>query len=523
MITIANIPKKFHWLGNKNNFIAYCRNYSCTGQFAKYQFLINPALPVGSIIKVDVDGRSLFFKQQASASSDFYTFRTAEDFCNKLSNCFYLSDFTFTVQNSNPIVLTVEAKERGKHEFAISYMGSNVSKIANRFEIKNTSLVAVANVSYITCEYSYNGVDMAVLPNYALAAWWETESAKTPMFFLSPDESGAVSVDPAVVRSLISSPHLPALNANLVPQRILAATKYRLAFAELYGETPTINTVLRLDWRYGFDGKVSENRNSRDLPDWEDAFADLTVNNSNNIVRVIGRDNGKQIHVNQSKPEYIYILVANESLTDNDTVKVSIKSVSTMTDRSNTKVVEQHELRNNSVYVVNINADNDNVAYRNITVSTSAVCFETTIIVKPDFENQYLFLMKNSYGLMSCFASDGISVKKSAEIEKFSYDGTNVFSASNPAELFSASFVLRKAEAERLNGFSFCDTYMAVNGRWVKIHISTDSLEVLNSEDDIVELSLSFSLSENIDRREFVNVVAIDRTDIVALDSIIKI
>ena len=524
MITITDIPKKFHWLGNKNNFIAQCQNKHNVGQYATYQYIINSAVPVGSIIKIDVDGRSLFFKQRKARSNDFYNFVSVTDFCDKLFDCYYLSEFLFTIEvRSSDFVIHVQAKERGKHSFSISYMGTGVAKIANRFEIKSSALTAVKDASFITCTYSFDGADVGFLPNYAVGAWWETETTRTPMFFLNPDERGVVSVGSAVVRSLITTPHLPTLDANLVPQRILAATKYRLVLAELYGETPTINKVDRLEWRYGFDGTASEHRSVADLPSWEDANMNTPINNERNIVRVIGRDNMKQISVLKSKPEYIYILVANASLSDDDFVNVSIKSFSTFTNGSTSEIVETHKLKNNSVYVVNINAYNDGVAYRSVAVKTSVACFETTIVIKPDFENQYLFLLKNNFGIFSCFASDGIAVKKTAEIEKFSYDNTNVFSASNPAETLSASFVLHKAEAETLNSFSFESAYMAVNGRWVKIFINSDSIEVLNSEDDITELSLNFSLAEDIDRREFEKLNAVDKNSIVDFETIVKL
>ena len=462
--------------------IVRCSNVESVGRFAMFEYAIISTIPKHTAIKIEVDGKTVVFSQKIfDVSDDIYSFVDTIGFCEKLKDCFYLKDFDIAVSyGSDNCRVLLTAKHRGLHSFSMSAVNGD----------NNT-------VSLIS---SYAGMDVATLPGYTVMAWWESERSETPQAFFYPDKNGMVYIDSEVASSLISEYHTPPVALGMVPKQMFVLFKYRINIAEYYGSPAVINRVVQSDWMYALDGYLSDNSADSDTPDWLDIL-NLPVNNSHGVVRIIGRDTGMEVYANRSKPEYVYLLVVDTALADDATVNCYIKCDNVDSDGVVSTSSSKFDLKNNSIYAININADNKGVAYRKMSIGTTRECFNTTVVMTPDYENQYLFLFKNRYGIASCIASHGIKVEKQADIEKHHYSGMIRTSASNVREHFTAMFTLNKRTAEEFYRYDFGNAYMAINGRWEKLQVYTDTIEGLDSDNDISEVSLQFSFCDIIDKK----------------------
>lgn len=498
MINILDKPKKFHFLGNNPTIILKCWNVASSGSYAKFQYLIDSAIIDGTMIAVVVNKKEIVFTK-GTASNNFM-FSSNVDLITKMKNCFYLQDFDISYSyynDSDNIIATFQSKERNEYSFEMFECSKNEAFFLSKIKYNGKSF-AIKTIGSCVSEISrYSGQQKVFYDSYTVAAYWETRSTKTPMAFFSPDKNGIVKIKSSLVESMMGEYHCPIFNLSEEPKRIYVDEKYRVVFGEHYGNPVILQNLQQTEWFYALDGQLTDDFANADMPDWTDSRPDTKINSTENIVRIIGRDTDKNIFVNKSKPEYIYIMVSNESIGDNEDVKVSISMKSIMSDESLTDETNSYSLKNHCIYVFNANANNNNVIYRKISVKTSVECFSTTLIIKPDFYKQFYFLIKNRYGIASVFVSDKLSIEKNVDIENYTIGKRLLNDYFNMKESFKTRLTLKKEEAKEFNSCDFKNAYMEVRGVWKKININTSNIAIDDSDNDMSELEFEFSFHEN--------------------------
>ena len=506
-VTLISSPFRWSWARNRNFFRFRCSYDTSIGSYANSAWLFRPldnkVTTLRFVALID-ERRYTFFG--SSDDDGAWSFTSLSDLLSKLASNYYISQLftlSYTLNDDQSVALAVNALSPGSHSFVLFFESADGSRISD------TSLLLPG--------HNHPGTDPTRRTNYSLAVALDVlsnncnnvASHSTGWMFFQPDPDGYLDVPLDMLASFIPQPDIPAaaepLGLTLLTNLFL---KYRIRYAECWGDTPLIQSVTTSSWFYAIAGEVSDYYHRLNLPDWLDHFPSdqlSTVGGTNvTCFRVIGEDDNLSIDIHASQPEFLTIFYLNASEAINSSVSLRLRVVKTAPDGTSTTSWSVFTVRNGNFYRLSVGPvalSATTSAYYSVTLfpAGNTPQFSRTYRLIPDFYSQHLFLLQNQWGILSSFVAASMAVAAVTEGESVLIQHRHHISLSDRYQSFTAtSAALRPVEARRLaRSLASAYHYYFNAGAWQPIAIQPASLTFLNDDEDLLTLQFSFRFVDN--------------------------
>lgn len=508
-VTLISSPFPWSWARNRNFFRFLCSSSLSVGTSSNSAWLLDPifSLRIDHLRFVVLIDEHRYTFSGVLLGGGAWTFTSLSDLVDKLSTNYYISQLftiTYTVRNDQSIAVAFNAVAPGCHTVDLFYESTDGTRLSN-------------DEAGIHPGHNTPGTDPTSRSNYSLAVALDVlsnncnsvSSHSTGWMFFQPDPDGYLDVPLDMLASFIPQPDIPAaaepLGLSLLTNLFL---KYRIRYAECWGDTPLIQSVATSPWFYAIAGEVSDYYHRLNLPDWLDHFPSdqlSTVGGTNvTCFRVIGEDDNLSIDVHASQPEFLTIFYLNASEAINSSVSLRLRVVKTAPDGTSTTSWSVFTVRNGNFYRLSVGPaalSATTSAYYSVTLfpSGNTPQFSRTYRLIPDFYSQHLFLLQNQWGILSSFVAASMAAAAVAEGESLHIRHRHYVSVSDRYQSFTAtSAALRPVEARRLaRSLASAYHYYFNAGAWQRIAIEPASVTFRNDEEDLVTLQFSFRFVEN--------------------------
>lgn len=481
-IAIQSQPKLLTFVGNQHAYSLACSPQSAPATAASVSLRLNlmssQYLPAFTII---LDGISLpFVLSSAATAADAYLFSTPSDLVAKLSNNFYLAPlFTASLQDLGATQrVTLSAINPGFVDISVTDVSANL-------------------VDYLSVQ---QGSDTVTPDNYSVLARFElADGTLLPWCRYSPF-NGQVSVSTLPLADYFPVPDMPV---SAILQQLAIPLKYRLQFAESYGNPAIVQAVATSDWRWLLPGELLAPFASSNIPDWNDIYPSATI--SHPALRVLGDNHADSLDTRPHQPEYLYLLLppASPSVTSASlTITVGVYTADSTTPT--TSQLSPLSLTSGYLYRLSVGMSALNIpstasAYTVSLVDGNQPLFSRTFTVRPDFLHQRYFLLENRYGFLVSFVAQHLVRDTSFEADNIIADGIRSIDRRNALESFTATTpAMPRNQAQR---FADCLTarhqFFFASGIWQSIAIYPDSFTVDDDAENLVVVSFRFSFAAN--------------------------
>lgn len=507
-VTLISSPFLWSWARNRNAFRFLCSTALSVGSPCHAAWLFKPitSLRVDSLsFVVAIDGRLLPFSG-ALQEGGAYSFTSALDLVQKIASNYYISQLfsvNFTLRDDQSVAVDFNALAPGSHSLDLYYRSSDGSRLSDS--------------SLLSSGHNFPGSDPASLPNYSLAVALDVtvnncnllSSHSTEWMYFYPNSDGYLEVPLDMLASYIPQPDIPA------PDEPLSLTiltnlffKYRLRYAECWGDTPLLQSVTTSPWLYAIAGQVSDYYHRLNLPDWADAFPSSqlsTVSGTNaTCFRVIGEDTGLTLDIHASQPEFLTIFYFNASEAIGSTVSLRLRIVKTAPDGTSTTSLSVFTVANGNFYRLSVGPvalSATTSAYYSLTLfpASSTPQFSRTYRIIPDFYRLHHFLLQNQWGVLSSFVAASLSAASVSEGDSVTIRRNHYIALSDRYQTFTASSAaLRPVEARRLaRSLASAYHYYFSAGAWQRIAIEPTSVTFLSDDEDLLVVQFSFRFVQN--------------------------
>lgn len=347
--------------------------------------------------------------------------------------------------------------------------------------------------------------DIGTKRNYAIAAkvsvWVNNYNAireyQSEVMVFHPDEENYVRIPLDLLSGYTPQPDLPDGQAfSLLTNAVL---KYRIGYAEMYGDTTPIVRVWRYDqYRFAVCGEVAERYARLNMPDWHSGMVRV-FRNSPDLFWVIGEDTNKTVNVHRSQSVYLYGLwywsISNVELLE---VRVVVSSPSLDNDR-----VLTYTAMNGSMYRIDVSPEtlqlaSDCLRY-SVRVVSSGGSWSRTYNILPDGYKDTQFLLQNKYGVLAPWVCPEVKREITTTAENVRVGRMHYADQTDSYEKYTAKFpMMATADAARLArciGQRY--HYIKSGFAWLRIVIEPDSYTVKDEPENMVRVSFAFRFVEN--------------------------
>jgi len=502
-LSLISSPFKWGWARNRNAFHFLASSALSPGTAANFSIRLLPLSDTISTLRfvVEIDGEQFIF-QGTSTDGGPWTFTSLADLVDKIESNYYISKL-YTVahsESSGAYVLAWNAVNVGAHTASVYYTDNNGDTLTDVARVQSGHVRA--------------GSDPTNYPNYSVAVNLEAvvnncnvlKTLSSGWMFFSPDADGNVEVPLDMLATFLPQPDIPG-TADPTALTLLTNyfVKYRISYAEYYGDTPRLQEVSTTPWRYAIGGEVEDYYHRLNLPDWLD-FAPTQQLSSNNapLFRVIGEDTGLTLDIHASQPEFLTVFFFYSGAAMNAEYTLQLTLTTTAHNGTTSTTVTTFPIKNGNFYRLPVGPtalSTQSCAYYTVTLGTSGSDpqFTRTYHVVPDFYSQYLFLLQNKWGALATMAVPSVAAAAVTEGNFVRVRLRQYVSLSDCYQSFTAtSSPLRRDEALRLSRALASNYHYCLAGAaWKRIAVEPASVTFRDDEQDMVVVAFTFRFVEN--------------------------
>lgn len=504
-VSLVTSPFKWSWAKNRNHFVFQCDSLKTVGSKSNFSIRLSSVSIVRNAdIKfvMVIDGQRYVWKHESSPDG-VWEFSTNVSLANKIQNNYYIKQlYTVDVESQGIYkAIAFNAHESGMHTIDVFFEKATGERISD-------------DMAGLTVGHISEGDDPDKLTNYSLAVsidvlandFNNVKIGTTGWMFFQPDESGRVDVPIDAICSFIPQPDIPSFaepfSLQLMTNHFM---KYKIRWAEVWGDTPRLQEVNEGDWMYAFCGEVSDYHHRLNLPDWQDAAPAVRLSSAQRaIFRVIGEDSGKIVDVHASQPEFLTLFYYDQQVDINASASMRVRLDKTDQQGRTTTTWIVHTVKNGNEYRLSVGPSA--VSATSSSSYTITLCenenepqFSRTFRIVPDFYNQHIFLLQSKWGNLTTLCIPTISVNIVTEGDILQMRNRHYVGLTNRYQSFSAvSAALRKEEALRIERSLASEYhYLQHNGAWNRIVVEPATFECRNEDEDMVAIGFSFRFVEN--------------------------
>lgn len=503
-VSLITSPFKWAWAKNRNHFVFQCDSLVTVGTRSNFAFRMPTILPYslgGMCFVLVIDGMRYVWERKQDATG-VWEFASTSSLANRLSTNYYIGELydVTAVEQGQAVAFAFNAKAVGRHTVDVFLESSSGERFANG------NLLTVGHVM--------EGSDPDRLQNYSLAVavdvltnnYNNVTQGTTDWMFFQPDESGRVEVPLEVLRSFVPQPDIPSFAEPFVLQLMTNLfLKYRIRWAEVWGDTPRLQAVEVGEWCYAFCGEESDYHHRLNLPDWQDYAPAAQLSSARRtLFRVIGEDSGKMVDVRPSQPEFLTIFYYNAQESINSSVQMRVRLDKTDRQGRTATTWIEHTVKNGNVYRLSVgpaavSASASAMYSVTLCTSDSEAQFSRTYRLVPDFYERHLFLMQTKWGTLATLCVPRLTVDSVTEGDSLRMRHRHYVGMTDRYQKFTAeTAALRKDEAERV-GRSLASAYHYYqhNGAWQRIAITPGTVTYKDDGEDMMVVSFTFRYVEN--------------------------
>ena len=505
-VTIEENPFPLDFAGNRCQFRIRCTPYSGGGRKAVSTFKVNRMPELGYRLSVTHGTETLTLIVTVA-----YNKRDDPNFIMRRTQ-------------TDRIKAELEKKIARNYELAQLY---DIT-VSDSLEIRFTSKEAGGDIVAVTSDdpdadieelEQVTGVPPTARANYGVTAWLETEryvdgtavSGRTPEFSFHPDSGGRVRIPLDVLRSLFTQCDVPPYSeAYGAHQLLYALVKYRLVFADRFGNPPQVQSLLLSDWRLLSAGEMREDSRVLNLPDWPTPSHSNVPLSSHPHIRNYGSPPGLTVRSFDGMPQYAYFILFDAesgpglTRTLDVSVKALVKSGNTA-DLGTTSFI----LKNLNIVRIPLSTDALQV-YQHCpqAMSYTVTCTEganfrwqrTFLLSKKPLHGK-VFLLQNKYGVLESFLVENEMTEREVSGDEVVRNGGFEIAVTDCATTFTARTGYRSRWEMQLLGEAAGNTlnYKLENGNPVPVTILPDTLTVLDEAEDLqsAEFQYRHNLTQN--------------------------
>lgn len=339
---------------------------------------------------------------------------------------------------------------------------------------------------------SVRGKDAEVPENYSVMIQLQTASNSlstsvdysTEWMYFAPDKDGKVVFVPEILSGLIKEQELPLpAEKNIIETATGALTKYRIRYAEAYGNPLNIQRVLEGSWKLMMDGELTNNENRSD---WDVISESMSAGG----VKVIGDASGRICDKHVGVPVYLYLCSMSE---ENVTVSVEyVYADGTSEIEEMTDSIRQGEIKR--VILDKERWDEPNMLAATVTIGS----WMRTYNVRPALYGQRICLLTDKYGMLRPIALQHLKRERVTEGEGVVCNGRYRMNVTEGHDQWTA-------KTEALSGDEMQPVADSARGRhnyilskdvWREIVIAPGTLTAYDSENDLQIAELSFRFGD---------------------------
>lgn len=481
MITITRQPGDIAFARSRNIFELRSSDYTVPGSQASISFdLFASAFAPGEKFTLTLDGIDMVFMLDGRtpvsdpAVGPAYRFYDADSLLRLLQSVIYLHGCYVSFNHfTNYDRFRISFAANGRHDLSVS---------------SSDGLAIFVPDSYLP------GADDAVLPNYRVAVRFQVESLNhrgyTPWVCFSPVDS-LTSVDTSLLLSYLSDPSLPESVDEFQPYPLYSFTlRYRLEYAEVYGQTPLYQDRQSTSWHQLLPGELEQSRALQLLPDWCDHHPDRTLDSR---VIVLGSDDHRTVSIRRNELDYLYLF----SYSQFRTVKVLAHLYADSPDP--VVYTHQFDLESDTVHALPVNPTllgampMHTAMLLEIYDSDDQLLFSRIYVISESVTDTAQLYLADKYGLLRSFIPRTLSRSLTFEAEQLRHTYARSQAVTRRSETFSASsFPLPARDADLLADSLPNKAFILIGTQLHPLRILPSNFTTFTSDQNLTTLTFDF-------------------------------
>ncbi|MDD4847315.1 MAG: hypothetical protein PHR53_00920 [Bacteroidales bacterium] len=393
-----------------------------------------------------------------------------------------------------------------------------------RFETKHptdlehaVSISTDAESGFTIARYSETAGTLPVLrPNYKILVQLYIdryvdsvlENVATEPLYLSVNDAGRCTLPLDILRNYFVNVDVPAVDEafDLYPLQHIYL-RYRVHYAEVYGDVPTVRLMNASDDYFAINGKLNRRNSKLNRPDW--TTIDPTVAISRCLKpRVYGIDTDTTVDLEKNTEKYLYIIYFNDTQSVNVVLKKTLRSY-----RSSQQITETVSIPGgNNIYRIPVSFAalfpgvdiNYYFSYAVELIYSNETVFAQTFILKPKPYFAKEFLLHDRYGCLNTFVCSNEKTEKDIEGDELMLEGGRYVHITDASKQFvvRTGFKTKKEMQQLSEAVESQYNYKRVGNKLYRITILPDTLTIFDESEDLqsAEFTYKFTvIDEDID------------------------
>ena len=342
--------------------------------------------------------------------------------------------------------------------------------------------------------------------NYALLTQFLVNNNTTPEMVIHVAENSRATQPITILLSYFNEPDIPVYNKLVAPEKLSNAyLKYRLKYAEFFGNPIEVQYVHTSDEKILLPGTIDNVKHLNNLPDWENpTMPNISFSEYDNV-RELGCDSGLTVSSYVEAQQLLYLMLFNSASAHNN-INFSVFLV--FADGATKKVVyPDMQIENNAIYRLSISfhslnlsthqIDSEIISYTvSVTLSPGKIWKRTFILhQKPFFAKEFYF--QNRYGLLEPFFAESMVEEKVTTGEENVLNQDINIDYSESETIYTVSTGYKSPREMRLLSECVDRQYNYIfSGRQVRrIIILPDSYTIHDENEELQSAQFQFKLS----------------------------
>jgi len=410
-----------------------------------------------------------------------------------LLNKYY--DITAVI-SGNGVIVTFAAKEVGS-EYNLTI--STDDRITH-YTVLAESVVGVSRIRLS----NYFVYTQLLIKRYSQSI---QETIRTPEMIISVDENNIAKLQLDILKSYFEECDVPNISDPVGGYALQYATiLYNIMYAEVYGDTPAVQTVKKSADLIALNAKQYEYPRSVNLPDW------ITFHNEKklseyNQPRNYGSPNNLTVKSYKDLPQFLYfIYVAAADQADTYKVDLLLKDGTTVSSHATGQISFKHNAITRvpvSFKALGLDQYAGDILSYTITFTFTGLSagdvmtFKRTFVLeeKPFFAKE--FLLQNKYGVLESFFIENQLVEKETEGDKVVKNGATEIDFSQKLTLYTARTGAKTKEEMQLlsDAVEQKFNYRILNNKTYLISILPNTFVIADEAEDLQSAEFSYMLN----------------------------
>ena len=497
-VHILSHPFQLDFAGNRPQFVLRGNPVITRGTTSEAAYQITEMPAVGSTIRLEVGGQSFVFVVATIAQADgqpdkigYYAISQPlllkQELERKLAGNYKVRQFC-SITIDNALNVSITATQRDSNSITLTFSSGTLTLTASTVGIERVEKSNYQLLTQLEVERYANGI---------------VSTIKTPELMLHFDGSNNAVLPLDILNSYFSEPDIPLVAESFAARTLRSAMlKYTLHYAEVFGDTPTVQIISQTPAFLLANGTLEDYFHALNRADYVTAMGDQATLSAHPEIRNYGCDNGLRVSSFESMPQYAYFLLFDTS-NDSTYSRTMRVTVSTLLKDGTRQTTDKGTLTVSNFTIVRIPcsaasldiADVANViSYDVKVVNQSGETWMRTYLLGSTPYFASVFLMQNRYGVLESFYAFSEAEEQTVEGEEVIRDGEIAIDITDTSTVYTARTGFRSRRELALVAQAMRSRFnYRINGtRPVPIVILPDSLIVSDEKEDLVEAEFSY-------------------------------